>query len=156
MNTTRTDAYKDVQMDVFSGGVVDSEMLDYVPDILDALKAVATIRELIDKLPDLEVRGLLEKWQATFTAVDIELSYDYAPYQYQDTVENRTVQVANITEGIRSGNIEYVNDFPNAIIAEEAREGKGREIDDSEAVQAVRKAKELLGKLAEKKSHKEI
>lgn len=158
MHTEGTEEYEDVQMDVFSGGVADLEMLEYVPDITDDPKAVAMIQELIDKLPDIEVRGSLEKWQAGFLATEIDqLSYDYDTNQYKDTVEDREAQVANITEDIRSGNVGYLNDFLNAIIAEEVREGitdifgQGTDISDSEAVQTARKAKELLDKLAEYK-----
>lgn len=76
---------------------------------------------------------------------------------YQDTVEDREAQVANITEDIRNGNTGYLNDFLNAVISEGVREGitdifgEGVEIDDSEAVQTARRAKELLDKLAEYK-----
>lgn len=158
IHTEGTETYEDVQMDIFSGGVADLEMLHYVPDITDEPKAVAMIQELIDKLPDIEVRGSLEKWQAAFLATEIDqLSYDYDPHQYKDTVEDREAQVANITEDIRSGNTEYLSDFLNAIIAEEVREsitdifGQGTEPADSDAVQTARKAKELLDRLAEYK-----
>ena len=78
-------------------------------------------------------------------------------HNYQDTVEDREAQVANITEDIRNGNTGYLNDFLNAVISEGVREGitdifgEGVEIDDSEAVQTARRAKELLDKLAEYK-----
>lgn len=158
IHTEGKEAYEDVQMDIVSGMVADLEMLEYVPDITDDPKAVVLIQELVDKLPDIEVRGSLEKWQAAFLAAEIdELSYDYDPYQYKDTVEDREAQVANIAEDIRSGNTEYLNDFLNAIISEEIREGvadifgHGTDLDDSEAVQTARKAKELLDRLAEYK-----
>ena len=158
IHTEGKEAYEDVQMDIVSGRVADLEMLEYVPDITDDPKAVALIQELVDKLPDIEVRGSLEKWQAAFLAAEIdELSYDYDPYQYKDTVEDREAQVANIAEDIRSGNTEYLKDFLNAIISEEIREGvadifgQGTDLDDSEAVQTARKAKELLDRLAEYK-----
>ena len=86
-----------------------------------------------------------------------QFSYDYDTYQYKDTVEDREAQVANITEDIRNGNTGYLNDFLNAVISEGVREGitdifgEGVEIDDSEAVQSARRAKELLDKLAEYK-----
>ena len=153
-----TESYEDVEIDIISGKVADLEILDYIPDITDDPKAIEIIAELIDKLPDIEVRGSLEKWQAASLATQIDqLSYDYDTYQYRDTVENRDVQVANITEDIRYGNTGYLNDFLNAIIAESVREGitdifgQGSEIDDSEAVQTARRAKELLDKLAEYK-----
>lgn len=98
------------------------EILDYIPDITDDPKAIEIIAELIDKLPDIEVRGSLEKWQAALATQIDQLSYDYDTYQYRDTVENRDVQVANITEDIRNGNTRYLNDFLNAIVAESVRE----------------------------------
>jgi len=113
------------------------------------------ITELIDKLPDIEVRGSLEKWQASILATQIDqFSYDYDTYQYRDTVEDREAQVANIMEDIRNGNTGYLNDFLNAVIAEGIRDGitdifgQGTPPDDSEAVQTVRKAQELLDKLS--------
>ena len=144
--------------DIVSGRVADLEILDYVPEITDNPKAVEVIAELIDKLPDIEVRGSLEKWQAAFLAAEIDqLSYDYDTIQYNHTVEDREAQIANITEDIRNGNTGYLNDFLNALISDSIREGmtdifgKGTELDDSEGVQTARKAKELLDKLAEYK-----
>lgn len=158
IHTEGTESYEDVEMDIVSGKVADLEILDYVPDITDDPKAIEMIAELIDKLPDIEVRGSLEKWQAASLATQIDqLSYDYDTYQYKDTVEDRDAQVANITEDIRNGNTGYLNDFLHAIVAESIKEGitdifgQGTEIDDSEAVQTARKAKELLDKLSEYK-----
>ena len=158
IHTEGTEHYEDVEMDILSGKVIDLEVLDYVPDITDDPKAIEVIAELIDKLPDIEVRGSLEKWQAAILATEIDqFSYDYDTYQYQDTVEDREAQVANITEDIRNGNTGYLNDFLNAVISEGVREGitdifgQGVEIDNSEAVQTARRAKELLDKLAEYK-----
>ena len=158
IHTEGTERYEDVEMDILSGKVIDLVVLDYVSDITDDPKAIEVIAELIDKLPDIEVRGSLEKWQAAILTSQIDqLSYDYDTYQYQDTIEDREAQVANITEDIRNGNTGYLNDFLNAVISEGIREGvtdicgEGVEIDDSEAVQTARRAKELLDKLAEYK-----
>ena len=158
VHTEGTERYEDVEMDIVSGKVADLEILDYVPDITDDPKAIEMIAELIDKLPDIEVRGSLEKWQAASLATQIDqLSYDYDTYQYRDTVEDRAAQVANITEDIRNGNTGYLNEFLNAVISEGVRGGiadifgQATEIDDSEAVQTARRAKELLDKLSEYK-----
>ena len=158
IHTEGTESYEDTQMDIVSGRVADLEILDYVPDITDNPKAVEVIAELIDKLPDIEVRGSLEKWQAAFLAAEIDqLSYNYDTVQYNQTVEDREAQIANITEDIRNGNTGYLNDFLNALISDSIREGmtdivgKGTELDDSEGIQTARKAKELLDKLAEYK-----
>ena len=151
----RCESYRDTTIDNVSGKVVDLEVLAYVPDISDDPKAIEMITELIDKLPDIEVRGSLEKWQASVLATQIDqFSYDYDTYQYRDTVEDREAQVANIMEDIRNGNTGYLNDFLNAVIAEGIRDGitdifgQGTPPDDSEAVQTVRKAQELLDKLS--------
>ena len=158
IHTEGTESYEDTQMDIVSGGVADLEFLDYVPDITDNPKAVEVIAEMIDKLPDIEVRGSLEKWQAAFLAAEIDqLSYDFDTYEYRDTVDDREAQIANITEDIRNRNTKYLNDFLNAVVSDSIREGmadifgEGTELDDSESVQIARKAKELLDKLAEYK-----
>lgn len=142
-------------MDIVSGKVVDLEMLEYVPDISDNPKAIEVIGELIDKLPDIEMRGSLEKFQTAILAAQIDqLSYDYDTYQYRDTVDDRDAQIATIAEDIRSGNTEYLHDFLNAIVSDGIREGivdmfgKGMDTDNSEAIQTVRKAQELLDKLS--------
>lgn len=155
VHTEGTESYQDTTIDIVSGKVADLEVLDYVPDISDDPKAIEMITELIDKLPDIEVRGSLEKWQASILATQIDqFSYDYDTYQYRDTVEDREAQVANIMEDIRNGNTGYLNDFLNAVIAEGIRDGitdifgQGTPPDDSEVVQTVRKAQELLDKLS--------
>lgn len=100
----------------------------------------------------------VEKWQAAILTKQIDqFSYDYDTYQYQDTVEDREAQVANIMEDIRNGNSGYLNDFLNTVIAEGVRGGiadifgQGTPPDDSEAVQTIRKAQEILDKLSEYK-----
>ena len=155
IHTEGAEPFEDVEMDIVSGKVVDLEMLEYVPDISDNPKAIEVIGELIDKLPDIEVRGSLEKFQTAILAAQIDqLSYDYDTYQYRDTVDDRDAQIATIAEDIRSGNTEYLHDFLNAIVSDGIREGvvdmfgKGMDTDNSEAIQTVRKAQELLDKLS--------
>ena len=116
------------------------------------------VQEITDKLEE----GLKELFESekykTLLAEEIDqFSYDFDTYQYKDTVEDRDAQIQTITEDIRSGNVGYLNDFLNAVSSEGVREGitdifgQGTEIEDSEAIQEVRKARELLDKLAEYK-----
>lgn len=67
-----TEPYEDVQMDILSGKVIDLESLDYIPDITDDSKVIEVIAEMVGKLPDIEVRGSLEKWQAAILASEID------------------------------------------------------------------------------------
>ena len=158
IHTPGTEPYEDAVTDILTGKRFELDVLDYIPEIKSNPQAMEVIAELIDKLPDIEVRGSLEKWQAAFLAAEIDqLSYNYDTVQYNQTVEDREAQIANITEDIRNGNTGYLNDFLNALISDSIREGmtdiigKGTELDDSEGVQTARKAKELLDKLAEYK-----
>ena len=150
-----TENFEDVGMDIISGKIADLEMLEYVPDISDNPKAIEVIGELIDKLPDIEVRGSFERFQTAVLAAQIDqLSYDFDTYQYLDTVEDRDAQIATIAEDIRSGNTGYLHDFLNAIVSDSIREGivdvfgQGLDADNSEAIQTVRNAQELLDKLS--------
>lgn len=45
---------------------LDEAILDYVLDITDDPKAIGHITEMMDKMPDIDVRGALEKWQAVY------------------------------------------------------------------------------------------
>lgn len=58
-----TESYEDVSIDILVGGIVDLEILDYVPEITNNPKAITAIEDLIAKLPDTEVRGSLEGWK---------------------------------------------------------------------------------------------
>lgn len=72
IHTEGTEPFEDVEMNIVSGKVADLEMLEYVPDISDKPKAIEVIGELIDKLPDIEVRGSLEKFQRAILAAQID------------------------------------------------------------------------------------
>ena len=154
-----TDCLEDDQVDLLTGNTIDVDYLNYMPDVRDHPSVQDAIKKLIEAFPEKEVidwETKEQKIQELAGKLD-RLSYDMDPYEYKDTVEDREAQVANITEDIRSGNVGYLNDFLNAIIAEEVREGitdifgQGTDISDSEAVQTIRRAKELLDKLAEYK-----
>lgn len=140
IHTEGTESYEDVELDIVSGKIADLEILDYVPDITDDPKAIKVIAELIDKLPDIEVRGSLEKWQAAFLAAEIdEFSYGYDTYGYGDAVEDREAQVQRLTDEIASGNVEHLKAFLQDVIEEDSLE------------EDVKRAKELFEKLSEYK-----
>lgn len=137
---------------------LDEAIWDYVLDITDDPKAIEHITEMMDKMPDIEAHGALEKWQAIYLATEIdELSYQYDPEEYRREVANRGAEIVSIAEDIRAGNTEYLHNFLNALVSESVRRGitdvfsQGMELDDSKAVQTARKAQELLEKLAEYK-----
>ena len=65
VHTEGTESHQDAAIDIISGKVADLEILDNVPGISNNPKAMEIITELIDKIPDMEVRGSWEKWQAS-------------------------------------------------------------------------------------------
>lgn len=119
----------------------------YLPKVEEYLEGVREARE----------KEQTEDQVETLASQIDQFSYDYDTYQYQDTVEDREAQVAAITEDIRNGNTGHLRDFLNGVISEGVEDGiadsfgQSIEPDDSEAVQMVRRAKELLEKLAEYK-----
>lgn len=54
-----TNALDDLQMDIVEGRVISTEMLEYVPQIMNHPKTKVFVRELIRLLPDNEYRGFL-------------------------------------------------------------------------------------------------
>ena len=69
-------------------------------------------------------------------------------------MDDREAQIATLTEDIRNRNTGYLQDFLNAIVSDGIREGivdmfgNGMDTDNSDAIQTVRKAQELLEKLS--------
>lgn len=136
IHTEGTERYEDVELDIVSGKVADLEILDYVSDITDDPKAIEVIAELIDKLPDIEVRGSLERWQTAFLAAEIDqFSYVYDTYGYRDAVDDREAQIAKLTADIASGNVEHLQAYLRDAIEEDGLE------------EDVKRAQELLEKL---------
>ena len=92
--------------------------------------------ELIDKLPDIEVRGSLERWQTAFLAAEIDqFSYDYDTYGYRDAVDDREAQIAKLTAYIASGNVQHLQAYLRDAIEEDGLE------------EDVKRAQELLEKM---------
>ena len=61
IHTEGTESYGDTQMDIVSGRVADLEFLDYVPDIARNPQAMEMIVELLGKLPEVKIDGIINK-----------------------------------------------------------------------------------------------
>lgn len=85
------------------------------------------------------------------------ISYEYDPAKYNDMVKDQAAQMEQIASDIRNGNTGYINEFLNALVSDSMREGMadmtggGIGPDDSAGIQMMRKAQELLDRLAEYK-----
>lgn len=142
LHTEGTESYEDVGLDILTGHTIDIEILDYVPDIKNNIQAMALIKELSEKVENVEILGTFPEPvdQAKQLAIEIDqFSYDYDTYEYKDNVGDREAQLAMLTEDISNGQADYLQDFLRDVI------------EDAGLEENVRKAQELSQKLSEYK-----
>ena len=146
--------YKDDEVDLLSGNRIDLEILEHIPSITCEPKAMEVIAELVAKLPEMEIDGVMSEdmeamvWEkrmpdlgpAEQLAVEIDrFSYDYDVYSYRNNNPNMTESVSEISEMIVQGNTEPITDWLNEVISEGALPDE------------MQRTKVLLEKLAEYK-----
>ena len=146
--------YMDDEVDLLSGNRIDLEILEHIPSIICEPKAMEVIAELVAKLPEMEIDGVMSEdmeamvWEkrmpdlgpAEQLAVEIDrFSYDYDVYSYRNNNPNMTESVSEISEMIVQGNTEPITDWLNEVISEGALPDE------------MQRTKVLLEKLAEYK-----
>ena len=146
--------YMDDEVDLLSGNRIDLEILEHIPSITSEPKAMEVIAELVAKLPEMEIDGVMSEdmeakvWEkrmpdlapAEQLAVEIDrFSHDYDIYSYRNNNPNMTESVSEISEMIVQGNTEPITDWLNEVISEGALPDE------------MQRAKVLLEKLAEYK-----
>ena len=146
--------YMDDEVDLLSGNRIDLEILEHIPSITCEPKAMEVIAELVAKLPEMEIDGVMSEdmeamvWEkrmpdlgpAEQLAVEIDrFSYDYDVYSYRNNNPNMTESVSEISEMIVQGNTEPIADWLNEVISEGALPDE------------MQRTKVLLEKLAEYK-----
>ena len=146
--------YMDDEVDLLSGNRIDLEILEHIPSITCEPKAMEVITELVAKLPEMEIDGVMSEdmeamvWEkrmpdlgpAEQLAVEIDrFSYDYDVYSYRNNNPNMTESVSEISEMIVQGNTEPITDWLNEVISEGALPDE------------MQRTKVLLEKLAEYK-----
>ena len=148
------ESYMDDEVDLLSGNRIDLEILEHIPSITGEPKAMEVIAELVAKLPEIEIDGIMSEdmeakvWEkrmpdlapAEQLAVEIDrFSHDYDIYSYRNNNPNMTESVSEISEMIVQGNTEPITDWLSEIISEGALPDE------------MQRAKVLLEKLAEYK-----
>lgn len=146
--------YEDYEIDVLSGKRIDLGFLDYVPDIKNNPQAMEVITELVAKLPDMEIDGVMSEemearvWELRMPdlpqeeqlAVELDrLSYDYDTVLYHDSTRNMTENVSELAESIKQGDTGHLTTWLADIISEGA------------VPEEIKRATELLEKLTEYK-----
>lgn len=148
------ESYMDDEIDLFSGKRIDLEILDHIPSIKNEPKAMEVVTELVAKLPDMEIDGIMSEemearvWEmrmpdltpAEQLAVTFDrLSYGYDAALYHDNIRTMTENVSELAERIKQGDSKHLTDWLKEIISEGA------------VPEETERAKELLEKLAEYK-----
>lgn len=148
------ETYMDDEVDLLSGNRIDLEILEHIPSITSEPKAMEVIAELVAKLPEMEIDGVMSEdmeamvWEkrmpdltpAEQLAVEIDrFSHDYDIYSYRNNNPNMTESVSEISEMIVQGNTEPITDWLSEVISEGALPDE------------IQRAKVLLEKLAEYK-----
>ena len=146
--------YQDVEMDVLVGNRIDLEMLGFTPEIRTNPLAMDAIAEIMAKLPEMEIDGMLserleakvrEKRMPDLTpaeqlAVEIDrFTYAYDVDSYHDNVRQMSENVSEISKMLEQGDTEDMKVWLNEVISEGA-------MPEEET-----RAKELIAKLAEYK-----
>ena len=146
--------FEDYEIDVLSGKRIDLGVLDYVPDIKNNPQAMEVITELVTKLPDMEIDGVMSEemearvWELRMPdlpqeeqlAVELDrLSYDYDTVLYHDSTRNMTENVSELAESIKQGDTGHLTTWLADIISEGA------------VPEEIKRATELLEKLTEYK-----
>ena len=154
-----TQTMDDLQSDILYGNTIDLDNLRYIPEIWNDQQAISKVGQVIEVFPDAKIYGKLPGFEvqesqradmdavkpvyvdeAAKLAAEIDrFSRDFDPYEYSDTVDNWEVQVQNIAADIRSGNSGDYKKYLSDVVSE------------SNNIEDVRKAAELLVKLAEYK-----
>ena len=154
-----TQTMDDLQSDILYGNTIDLDNLRYIPEIWNDQQAISKVGQVIEAFPDAKIYGKLPGFEvqesqvadmdvvkpvyvdeAAKLAAEIDrFSKDFDPYEYSDTVDNWEVQVQNITADIRSGKSADYKKYLSDVVSE------------SDNIEDVRKAAELLVKLAEYK-----
>ena len=146
--------FEDYEIDVLSGKRIDLGVLDYVPDIKNNPQAMEVITELVAKLPDMEIDGVMSEemearvWELRMPdlpqeeqlAVELDrLSYGYDTVLYHDSTRNMTENVSELAESIKQGDTGHLTTWLADIISEGA------------VPEEIKRATELLEKLTEYK-----
>ena len=146
--------FEDYEIDVLSGKRIDLGVLDYVPDIKNNPQAMEVITELVAKLPDMEIDGVMSEemearvWELRMPdlpqeeqlAVELDrLFYDYDTVLYHDSTRNMTENVSELAESIKQGDTGHLTTWLADIISEGA------------VPEEIKRATELLEKLTEYK-----
>lgn len=135
LHTEGTEEYEDTELDLLSGRIFDLDNLNYVSDIRKNPEAMDKIAELIAKVPDAQIYGVIspqieEKIQEYRYAgmseaqqladrID-QFTKEYDSYEYADAIPDREAHLQQLVTDIEQGEAGYVANYLQNVIEESA------------------------------------
>lgn len=154
LHTKGTEDYEDIELDILSGRMIDLDNLNYVADIRKNSEAMDKIAELIAKVPDAQIYGVIPpqiedkiqeyRYAGMSEAEQLadridQFTKEYDPYEYADAVPDREAHLQQLVTDIEQGEAGYVADYFQNVMEES--------VDQTD----LKDAKELADKLKEYK-----
>lgn len=135
LHTEGTKEYEDIELDILSGRTIDLDNLNYVSDIRKNPDAMDKIAELIAKVPDAQIYGVIPpqiedkiqeyRYAGMSEAEQLadridQFTKEYDPYEYADAVPDRDAHLQQLVFDIEQGEAGYVADYLQNVIEESA------------------------------------
>lgn len=154
VQTQGAEPFESMETDLVSGKRIDIEIFDHIPDMKNNPKVMECAAQLIAKLPELEIDGVMTDemearvWEIRMPELDsagrlaVEIDrfvYDYDKEHYHDGILNMTENVSDITESLKQGVTQDIAAWLSDVAAEETNQ------------EEAERAAELLEKLTEYK-----
>lgn len=134
-HTEGTEEYEDIELNLLSGRTIDLDNLNYVSDIRRNPEAMDKIAELIAKVPDAQIYGVIPpqiedkiqeyRYAGMSEAEQLadridQFTKEYDPYEYADEVPDREVHLQQLVSDIEQGEAGYVANYLQNVIKESA------------------------------------
>lgn len=135
LHTKGTEDYEDIELDILSGRMIDLDNLNYVSDIRKNPEAMDKIAELIAKVPDAQIYGVIPpqiedkiqeyRYAGMSEAEQLadridQFTKEYDPYEYADAVPDREAHLQQLVSDIEQGEAGYVADYLQNVMEESA------------------------------------
>ena len=135
LHTEGSEEYEDIELDILSGRTMDLDNLNYVSDIRKNPYAMDKIAELIAKVPNAQIYGVIPpqiedkiqeyRYAGMSEAEQLadridQFTKEYDPYEYADAVPDREAHLQQLVSDIEQGESGYVADYLQNVIEESA------------------------------------
>lgn len=148
LHTDGNEEHQDSEFDIMSGGTVDLDTINHIPEFRDSPLVQQAVQNVIEQFLDAavwdrETRAKeVPQWAANYEkdcedfAIELDqFAEDYDTYDYRDSVEDKEENVQAISSSVQQGDTAHLKEWLQSVIEEE------------EPVEDVKRAGELIKQL---------